>query len=142
MFTLEYFIDDWGIVLQLSIIAGALWAIFNTPFLQSSHWEASIGQKLLRIQITDIHGNELSFWRACYRQSLLMFCSWGILMYFFSPDKQCLHDFLCHSLVINKGTKPTNTPRRLYPIRYSIIVIAVLISYVFPILLLINYILN
>ena len=80
-------------------------------------------------------GNTLSFWRACYRGSLLSFCPWGAFMYFFSPKKQCLHDFLCDSLVVKQGQAEYNTHRPLRQIKYSIIIIATLVFFALPLIL-------
>ena len=119
----------------LSYTVFTIWTIFNFPFLQSSRWQASVGQKLLRIKVLDVCGNTLSFWRACYRDSLLLFCAWGAFMYFFSPKKQCLHDFLCDSLVVKQGQAEYNTHHPLRQIKYSIIIIATLIFFALPLIL-------
>lgn len=135
LFLLAPLIDSLHLVKLLSYTVFTLWTIFNFPFLQSSRWQASIGQKLLRIKVLDVQGNTLSFWRACYRESLLLFCPWGAFMYFFSPNKQCLHDFLCDSLVIKSKQPVPGIHRPLRQIKYSIIIIATLVLFVLPLVL-------
>ena len=124
-------IDNLYLVQFLSSLFLVVWTIFNFPFLQSSKWKGTIGQKILQIEVIDIQGNRLSFWRACYRGCLLTFCPWGAFMYFFSPQKQCLHDFLSDTLVVTPKTTTSNI-RSLYPIKYSIIIIFFLINFVIP----------
>lgn len=118
------FIDSLYSVQLIGYSALIIWTIFDFPFLQSSRWQASLGQKLLGIKIVDIKGERLSFWRACYRWSLFSFCAWGSFMYFFSPQKQGLHDFLCGSIVTTKGEGIPPIHRPLRQIKYSIIILA------------------
>ena len=135
LFLLAPLIDSLYLSNLLSYTIFTLWTIFNFPFLQSSRWQASVGQKLLRIKVLDVHGNTLSFWRACYRDSLLLFCPWGAFMYFFSPDKQCLHDFLCDSLVVKQRQIVQSIHCPLHQIKYSIIIIAALVLFALPLIL-------
>lgn len=135
LFLLAPLINSLYLANLLSYTVFTIWTILNIPFLQSSRWQASIGQKLLRIKVLDAQGNTLSFWRACYRGSLLLFCPWGAFMYFFSPDKQCLHDFLCDSLVIKSQQPVPGIHRPLRQIKYSIIIIATLIFFALPLIL-------
>lgn len=132
---ISFFVDNLYLAQFLSYTITIIWIVFDLPFLQSSHWQASIGQKLLGIRTVDIKGHTLSFGRACYRGSLHIFCFWGFFMYFFSPQKQCLHDFLCDSIVVDKKQFKLNLYRPLRPIKYSIIIIAALV-YIIPLLLL------
>lgn len=136
IFLIAPFVDNLFLAQFLCFLISIIWVIFSFPFLQSSRWQASIGQKLLRIRTVDVKGNTLSFWRACYRGATSIFCFWGIFMYFFSPQKQCLHDFFCDTVVINNKPFKTNIPRPLRPIKYSIIIIAAVICYLIPLLLL------
>lgn len=129
-------VDSLYLAQIISFIFWGFWILFNFPFLQSSNWKASIGQKILGIKVVDIYGNNLSFWRACYRGCILTFCPWGSFMYFFSPHKQCLHDFFCDSIVVKEGIK-TNHPRPLQQIKYSIIIIFLLVSFLIPLTLLV-----
>ncbi len=135
LFLLSPLIDSLYLAQLLSYTIFTIWTIFNFPFLQSSHWQASIGQKLLRIKVLDVCGNTLSFWRACYRGSLLLFCPWGAFMYFFSPQKQCLYDFLCDCIVVKNGENVPSIHRPLRQIKYSITIIAALVFFALPLIL-------
>lgn len=126
--------DDFYLVQILNLIINTIWIIFNYMFLPSTCWQATVGQKIFGIKTVDICGNTLSFWRACYRHCIFMFCFWGAFMYFFSPKKQCLHDFLCDSLVV-ENSFPMTQYRVLRSIRYSIIIIALLFGLIIPLLL-------
>lgn len=129
MLLLAPYIDSLYSVQLIGYAVFAIWTIFNFPFLQSSRWQATLGQKLLKIKAVDIQGNTLSFWRACYRESLLSFCPWGAFMYFFSPQKQCLYDFLCDSIVVENGKDIPNVHRPLRQIKYSIIILAAILLF-------------
>lgn len=122
-------IDSLYLAQLLSYTVFTIWTIFNFQLLQSSRWQASVGQRLLGIKVLDVCGNTLSFWRACYRGSLLLFCPWGAFMYFFSPQKQCLYDFLCDSIVVENGKDIPNVHRPLRQIKYSIIIIAAILLF-------------
>lgn len=137
MLVLAPFIDSLYSIQLIGYTILIIWNIFNFPFLQSSRWQASLGQKLLGVKTMDIQGHRLSFWRACYRGSLLSFCPWGVFMYFFSPQKQCLYDFLCDSIVLIKDGKETpSIPRTLHPIKYSIIFLAAILLFAPAVILL------
>ncbi len=129
MLLLAPYIDSLYSVQLIGYAVFAIWTIFNFPFLQSSRWQATLGQKLLKIKAVDIQGNTLSFWRACYRGSLLSFCPWGAFMYFFSPQKQCLYDFLSDSIVVKKEEDAPNIHRPLRHIKYSIIILAAILLF-------------
>ena len=101
--------------------------IINVIYLPSSTWQGSIGQKILGIKVIDINGNTISFWRSCYRYAIFAFCIWGIFMYFLNNKRQCLHDWLSDTIVINKGQYPIQY-FPLKKIRFSIIVIAIIVG--------------
>ena len=130
MFLLAPYVDSFYSVQLIGYTIFIVWTIFNFPFLQSSRWQATLGQKLLKIRTVDIQGNTLSFWRACYRGSLLSFCPWGAFMYFFSPQKQGLYDFLCDSIVVKNDEYVANAHRPLRQIRYSIIILTAILLFV------------
>lgn len=123
------FIDSLYSVQLIGYSAFIAWTIFNFPFLQSSCWQATLGQRLLKIKTVDIQGKTLSFWRACYRGSLLSFCPWGAFMYFFSPQKQGLYDFLSDSIVVKNGEEAPNIHRPLRQIKYGIIILAAILLF-------------
>jgi uncharacterized RDD family membrane protein YckC len=80
------------------------WVYFSV--LESSAWRATIGKKILGLQVVDLAGNGLSFARASGRffgkivssMTLLI----GFLMAAFTARKQALHDILAGCLVIRK----------------------------------------
>lgn len=129
MLLLAPYIDSLYSVQLIGYVVFAIWTIFNFPFLQASRWQATLGQKLLKIKTVDIQGNTLSFWRACYRGSLLSFCPWGAFMYFFSPQKQCLYDFLSDSIVVKNEEDAPNIHRPLRQIKYSIIILLAILLF-------------
>ena len=80
------------------------WVYFSV--LESSAWRATIGKKILGLQVVDLAGHRLSFARASGRffgkivssMTLLI----GFLMAGFTARKQALHDILASCLVIRK----------------------------------------
>lgn len=86
--------------LSIAIFTEILW-FFLIPFMQSSFLQASFGAFLLRIRISDAQGERISFLRALYRNCILFFCPWGAITWFFTPEKQCLHDLLSDTIVLN-----------------------------------------
>ena len=80
------------------------WVYFSV--LESSAWRATVGKKILGLQVVDLAGKRLSFARASGRffgkilssMTLLI----GFLMAGFTARKQALHDILAGCLVIRK----------------------------------------
>lgn len=74
--------------------------------MESSDEKASVGKKLLAIQVTDLKGNKLSLAKATIRyiSKYASFCTLliGFLMAAFTPRKQALHDIISGSLVVNQ----------------------------------------
>jgi uncharacterized RDD family membrane protein YckC len=75
---------------------------------ESSHWQASIGKKLLGLKVTDANGERISFGKANARYwskilSTLLFCV-GFLMVAFTAKKQGLHDKIAKTLVVKSRT--------------------------------------
>ncbi|HIJ84802.1 MAG TPA: hypothetical protein HPQ00_11465, partial [Magnetococcales bacterium] len=74
--------------------------------MESSPRQATFGKKLLKIKITDIHGNRISFGRASGRffgkipSGLLLLI--GYLMAAFTSKKQALHDMMAGCLVVRE----------------------------------------
>jgi uncharacterized RDD family membrane protein YckC len=72
-------------------------------FLESSHWQATIGKKICGILVTDLNGNRLSISRAMGRYvakfasaiTLLM----GFVMIAITSDRQGLHDMIAGTYV-------------------------------------------
>lgn len=78
------------------------WLYF--AFLESSSWQASLGKKTMNLSITDLDGNQISFWRATWRFvgsyiSALFFLG-GFLIQPFTEKKQTLHDIMAGTLVV------------------------------------------
>ena len=75
---------------------------------ESSSWQATIGKKIFGLQVTDLNGQRISFWRSLGRNlgmivSSIILCI-GYLMCLWTDKKQCLHDQMANCLVID--TKP------------------------------------
>lgn len=74
--------------------------------LESSAWQATLGKRLLGLQVTDLAGRRISFARASGRHfakiiSGLLFFG-GFVMAGFTEKKQALHDLLAGCLVRKK----------------------------------------
>jgi len=96
-----------------------LWAYFLSSFLlclflwiysagmESSSKQGTLGKIALGIQVTDINGNRISFWRAtgrnCAKLLSVLIMYMGFLMAAFTDRKQTLHDVMSGCLVINKS---------------------------------------
>ena len=84
-----------------SAILWLYWALFESSTLQ-----ATLGKMALGIQVTDLHGNPISFAKATGRNfakfiSGLIFCI-GFLMAGWTEKKQALHDIMAGTLVVKK----------------------------------------
>ena len=93
----------------VSLIVG--WLYF--AFMESSSWQATIGKKLLKLKVTDMHGNRIGFGNATgrYFAQILsgMICFIGYIMVAFTEKKQGLHDLLAGTLVV-KDVPPLYEP--------------------------------
>jgi uncharacterized RDD family membrane protein YckC len=91
--------------LNLTIQAiGLLIAWLYFAGMESSDRQATYGKSLLRIKVTDLEGNRISFMKATTR-FIAKFISQitllvGYLMAGFTPKKQALHDMMAQCLVI------------------------------------------
>jgi uncharacterized RDD family membrane protein YckC len=95
-----------GFGLHLHFAGGALslcgWWLYDA-FLTSSSWQATLGKMAVRVRVTDLAGNRISFERATgrhfakYLSALLL--GIGYLMIAFTDRKQGLHDMLAGTLV-------------------------------------------
>lgn len=99
--------EDWLAVIGvfgLSIVVNTGCAWLYEALLTSSHWQATLGKRALRIVVTDENGGRISFARASGRH----FAKWvsgmllgiGYLMQPFTPKKQALHDMIAGTLVV------------------------------------------
>jgi len=81
------------------LVAMASWLYW--ALLESSAWQATLGKRLLGLQVTDMAGRPLSFARASARHfGKLIFV--GFVLAAFTEKKQALHDMMAGCLVIRK----------------------------------------
>jgi uncharacterized RDD family membrane protein YckC len=94
------FIVTYVIVIVLSIFLPILYF----ALMHASKWQATIGKKLLKLKVTDLQGNRISFWRAVGRYLSMAFISGifyiGYIMAAFTEKKQALHDLIAGTVVI------------------------------------------
>ena len=90
-----------AINLLFTMAAWLYWASF-----ESSRWQATLGKKMLGLEVTDLDGKRVSFARASVRflgkflSSLTL--GIGYVMAGFTPNKQALHDRIARCLVLKK----------------------------------------
>jgi uncharacterized RDD family membrane protein YckC len=74
--------------------------------MESSPWQATLGKRALRLQVTDLQGRRISFGRATGRYFAKIVSgltlSIGYLMAGFTQRKQALHDIIAECLVVRK----------------------------------------
>lgn len=84
----------------VSVLAGWLYH----GLMESSSWQATVGKRLLKLKVTDLDGQRISFGRATgrYFGQILsgMICGIGFIMVAFTEKKQGLHDMLANTLVV------------------------------------------
>ncbi len=80
-------------------------AIYFACF-ESSKFQGTPGKMLLGLQVVDLNGQRLTFWRSMGRQicklASIVSLYIGFAMAGFTPQKQALHDMMTGSLVIKK----------------------------------------
>lgn len=89
-----------------SVITVCQW-LYEAVFL-SSHWQATLGRRVLHIKVTDMEGRRISFGRATGR-FLLKYLSAlplmiGYLIQPFTQHQQTLHDILTKCVVVDEGS--------------------------------------
>lgn len=119
LLTLYFFL---ALILGISIISQQLFALpllglwfygglFCTAWLycallESSPWQATIGKKFFNLQVVNLNGERIGFFRASVRHLSKMFSRMiafaGLFMIFFTKKKQALHDKIASTLVIEK----------------------------------------
>lgn len=92
-----------GINLLLNLVSLVVgWLYF--ALTESSSWQATVGKKLLKLKVTDMHGQRISFGKATgrYFGQILsgMICGIGYIMVAFTEKKQGLHDMMAGTLVV------------------------------------------
>ena len=97
------------IVISMSVIIGILaltgsWLYY--ALLESSSHQGTLGKMVLNLQVTDLNGDRISFYRASGRffgKLLSTFIIYiGYIMIGFTEKKQGLHDILAGCLVTKK----------------------------------------
>ncbi len=89
----------------LPVVGGILIWFLYAPVFEASRAQATIGKKLMGIQVTDLAGQRLSLRSAVIRNVLkivsaaILFI--GYLFPLFTARKQALHDMLADTLVVN-----------------------------------------
>ncbi|HVB57476.1 MAG TPA: RDD family protein [Candidatus Acidoferrales bacterium] len=82
----------------------ANWVYF--ALMESSPWRATLGKRILGLEVTDLAGNRISFARASGRFFAKILSSMtflvGFVMAGFTAKKQALHDMLASCLVTRK----------------------------------------
>jgi uncharacterized RDD family membrane protein YckC len=77
------------------------------PVLESSHWQATVGKRVMGLQVTDFDGQRLSFMHALLRALAKILSSIpfgvGYLLAAFTARKQALHDIIVKTLVVRSG---------------------------------------
>jgi uncharacterized RDD family membrane protein YckC len=90
------------------------------PVLESSSWQATVGKRVMGLQVTDLEGNRLSFVHALLRAFAKIVSSIpmgiGFLIAAFTARKQALHDIIVKTLVVRTG------PSQLWKIFVALIV--------------------
>ena len=72
---------------------------------ESSHWQATIGKRILKIYVTNQKGERLNFiqtsirYLSKYLSSVFLI---GFIMAAFTKNKQGLHDIIADTLVVNR----------------------------------------
>lgn len=86
------------------IMLVASWVYFAG--LESSVWQATVGKKILGMQVTDTSGERIDFIKATIRYLSKFLSSFflmiGFIMVAFTEKKQGLHDFIAGTVVLNQ----------------------------------------
>jgi uncharacterized RDD family membrane protein YckC len=80
-------------------------AILYLSLMESSKYRATLGKIALKLIVTDLQGNRISFSRALGRRLAAILSGIsiiGLLMVLFTKKKQALHDMIAGTLVLNK----------------------------------------
>ncbi|ETI68093.1 RDD family protein [Neobacillus vireti] len=88
----------------LMILIGLIGSTAYYAGMHASKWQATVGKKLLKLKVTDLQGNRISFWRAFGRLLAMSFLSGifyiGYIMAAFTEKKQSLHDLIAGTVVV------------------------------------------
>jgi uncharacterized RDD family membrane protein YckC len=79
------------------------WLYF--AMLESSHWQATIGKRIMGIKVTTLEGGRIAFFQGLGRFmgkiASVSFCFLGLFIQPFTAKKQALHDLLAETLVVD-----------------------------------------
>ena len=84
--------------------------------LESSRRQGTIGKQVMKIKVTDLEGNRISFARATGRYFLKMVSSFEFMLGYlisFSDQRQTWHDYMARTLVVRRAV--TFSPVYLMP---------------------------
>lgn len=113
-FILQHFgrlfdIDPWDSKVFTGVAYILIWAVGSwlyCAFAESSAWRATVGKRILGLQVITTDGGQLSFGQATARhfmKFLSLFCgALGFLMSLWTKRRQALHDMPCDALVIRE----------------------------------------
>jgi uncharacterized RDD family membrane protein YckC len=99
-------IKDLLVPFLIAILIG--WSYYSIQ--ESSSKRATLGKRAIGLQVIDINGVQISFWRATgryfssYLSTLLLFI--GYLMVPFTPKRQALHDLMAGTVVTRLSSRP------------------------------------
>jgi uncharacterized RDD family membrane protein YckC len=116
-------ISSWDDLLGFSPILLLLsWLYF--ALLESSPMQATLGKKLLGIQVGDLDGEQISFVAATIRYfsksiSSALFCA-GYIMAFFTEKHQALHDIIAKTVVFDVTVVSMPSPVQAATAAYSV----------------------
>jgi uncharacterized RDD family membrane protein YckC len=91
-----------GVVIALWLFAAVIVPWLYTAMQEASTAKATLGKRLMRIQVTDLKGERISFGRASGRffGRLLPTFGIGYLMAAFTRRKQALHDLVAGCVLV------------------------------------------
>jgi len=97
------------LISNVYLILSTIPAIIYAAWMESSTWQATVGKKLMNLQVEKVDGTKLSFGRAFARQWLKWLSFYpamiGIFIASIHKKKQTLHDILMKSVVVKKEEK-------------------------------------
>ncbi|MGD0582812.1 MAG: RDD family protein [Bacteroidales bacterium] len=111
----EFIVADYGFfVLYRGPIVVIIWWLYCALF-ESSKAMATIGKMAVKIKVTNLLGNRITFWNATGRffGKLIssFFLCMGFLMIFFMSTKQGLHDVWAQTAIIMKQSPNSINPQ-------------------------------
>ena len=96
-----------GVIGVVASLVATFLPFLYWPVLESSRWQATIGKRVMGLEVTDAEGNRLSFLHALLRALAKIISGIplgiGFLIAAFTPRKQALHDIIVKTLVVRTG---------------------------------------